>query len=141
MTHYRGAYRAAVSAALEAALADQRFSRISAWAQSVDPGQIPCFGVATPSETSSREGGTTVHRATVLQVAARVTGDEAHLETHLDDLSLTVEAVVLEALEPLSQIAALTSTSTSVDAGGQRRLGVLVMTFSVIRFTDAGLLS
>ena len=141
MTHYRADYRAAVIAALDAALAAGGFTRISAWAQNIDPGQLPCFGVATPSEGSTREGGDTVHRSTTLQVAARIMGDEANLETALDDLSIEVEAAVLAALDPISHIAALASTSTSIDAGGQRRLGVLVMTFTVIRFTDAGSLS
>lgn len=141
MTHYRADYRAAVIAALDAALVSRGFNRLSAWAQTVDPGQLPCFGVATPSESSTREGGATVHRSTTLQVAARIMGDEANLESALDDLSIDIEAAVLAALDPISHIAALASTNTSIDSGGQRRLGVLIMTFTVIRFTDAGSLS
>lgn len=138
MSHYRSEYRGIVGVALNAALVGRGFRQIAAWSQRVDDSQLPCFGVATPQETSSREGGDTVFRTTTLQVAARIQGDEESIEAALDALSLDIEAEVLVALDPLAHIVALDTTDTSVDAGGQRRLGVLIMNFSVIRFTDAG---
>ncbi len=137
MNHYRTDYRTVVAAALDVALVGRGFRRVSAWAQKVDDSQLPCFGVATPGETSSREGGDTVHRVTTVQVAARIAGDEDGIEAALDELSLTIEAAVLPALDPVSHIVALSTTGTTVDAGGQRRLGILIMNFSVTRFTDA----
>lgn len=137
MSHYRTAYREAAAAAILTSPDFRGYARVSAWAQKVDPTQMPCFGVATPRETSARAGGGTVHRVTTVQIGARLAGGE-DLEQMLDAISLAAEVAVLPALEPLSHIVELAQVSTSVDAGGERRIGTLIMDFSVTRFTDAG---
>lgn len=137
MSHYRAEYRAAVTAALSASPQFSQFRTQSAWVQRLDPGKLPCFAVATPGEGSTREAGNTVHRTTTVQVAFRMDGT-SDLETCLDDLSIVAEQVILEALEPLTHILALAETTTSIDAGGERPIGILIMKFTATRFTDAG---
>lgn len=140
MTHYRAEYRAAVTAALAASAAFASFKTQSAWAQKIDPGQLPCFAVATPREGSSREGGSTVHRQSTVQVAFRIDGN-ADIEGAMDDLSIEAEAVILPVLEGLAHIVALTSTNMAVDASGAKPVGVVILEFTAVRFTDAGSLN
>jgi hypothetical protein len=137
MSHYRADYRAAVTAAIKASPQFSQFRTQSAWVQRLDPDQLPCFAVATPREGSTREGGNSVHRTTTVQVAFRMDGS-GDLETSLDDLSIVAEQVILEALQPLAHILSLAGTTTSIDAGGERPMGILIMEFTAIRFTDAG---
>lgn len=137
MTHYRSEYRKVVREALQVEPALGGYTYLSAWAQKIDPSQLPVFGVATPNEASSRQGGDTVHRITTLQIAARFRGGD-DIEDDLDDLSLAIEAAVLTALDPVSHIAELSRTSASPDAGGEQRSGTLLMEFTITRFTDAG---
>ncbi|VDC31420.1 hypothetical protein [Pseudogemmobacter humi] len=137
MTHYRTAYRNAVKDAIAGDAAFGDFTFLPAWSQKIDPSQLPVFGVATPSEGSSRQGGDTVHRVTTVRVAMKVV-EAGDIEAELDDLSFDIEALVLPVLEPLSHIVELNSTATSTEAGGERKTGTLVMDFSVTRFTDAG---
>lgn len=135
--HYRKAYREAIAAAVLADPAFAGFRRETAWAQQIDPSQLPIFGVATPGESCAESSVSTVHRRTTVQVALKIAAS-ATVEDDLDDLSLALEVCVLDALGPLCPIVALTSTSTSIDAGGRQRAGVLVMEFTALRFTGAG---
>ena len=136
MTHYREGYREALAGELERDPAFAGFRREMAWAQRIDTSQLPVFGVATPRESCARAGGTTVHRVTTVQVALKIAGG-ADLEGALDTLSLALERCALGALRDLAHIVELSSTSSSVDAGGEKRTGVLIMEFAVTRFTDA----
>lgn len=137
MTHYRAEYRAVTRDALSASERFQEFQEKSAWAQNIDPEALPIFGVATPRETSSREGGGTVHRVTTVLVALKRQGGD-DLEDILDGDSLEVERILLGVLEPCSHIVALGATDTSINGEGSQRIGTLLMEFLVTRFTDAG---
>lgn len=135
MTHYRTTYRTLAAAALKSAPALAGFRQIDAWAQGIDPSQLPCFGIATPSETSSRSASEGVDRQTTIQIAAKISGAADQLEAALDDLSAEIEAVVIGALDiSAAHIVSLASTSTTISAEGQKRTGTLVLEFSAIRF-------
>lgn len=118
------------------ALPDHR--PIRAWAQKIDPGFLPCFGVATPAETSTREAQDCVQRRTTLQVAVKAFGADDGLEAAMDGLSLAVEAAVLAALEPLALMVWLERTGSTIEAGGMQKLATLTLEFAVVRFTDPG---
>lgn len=137
MRHYRAGYRDAVRRAIEGDSDFLDFTFLPAWTQKIDPSQLPVFGVSTPSEGSSRQGGNTVHRITTVRVSMMILAEE-DIEAELDDLSLPVEALVLAALDPISHIVELTRTSTVPEAGGEQKIGTLLMEFSVTLFTDAG---
>lgn len=137
MIHYRAEYRAAVRSAIEGYSEFLDFAFLPAWSQKIDPSQLPVFGVSTPAESSSRQGGDTVHRVTTVQVSMMILADD-DIEAELDDLSLTLEAVVLAALDPVSHIVELSRTRAVPEAGAEQKIGTLLMEFSVTRYTDAG---
>lgn len=137
MTHYRSAYRQAVREAIEGMPELAAFTFLPAWTQKIDASQLPVFGVSTASEGSSRQGDNTVHRVTTVRVSM-MTRAADDVESELDDLSLAVEAVVLAALDPISHIVELSRTSIAPEAGGEQKIGTLLMEFSVTRFTEAG---
>lgn len=137
MPHYRAEYRAAVKAAIAAEPRFRCFRAKSAWAQNIDPRELPVFGVATPREPCSREGGTTVHRVTTVLIALKRAGGD-DVEDILDEDSIEIERVVLPVLLARAQIVALAMTETFVNGEGSQRVGTLLMELTATRFTDEG---
>lgn len=128
--HYRRAYRDAAVAALGAAPELIGFTHLSAWAQNIDEATLPAFGVATPRETKAREAHDTSVRATVLTVALKRAGGD-DLEDLLDADSVVVERAVIGSIETNDRECALTDTSVEIDGGASRRIGTIIMNFTV----------
>lgn len=127
--HYRAVYRSAVRAALLASPEFGAFNARSAWAQKIDPEELPVFGVATPRESKDLEGhGTSARSTQLIVVLKRLGGDD--LEDVLDIDSEAVERIVLAALltDP-ERMVTLTDTEVTIDGSGAQRVGTLQMTF------------
>ena len=127
--HYRAIYRSLVRAAMLASPEFGAFNARSAWAQKIDPEELPVFGVATPRETKDLEGhGTSTRSTHVIVVLKRLGGDD--LEDVLDLDSEAVERIVLTAmLADPERMVALTDTEVTIDGSGAQRVGTLQMTF------------
>ena len=129
--HRRSQYRAAVRAALVAEPVFAGFTVLSAWSQNIDKDTLPVLGVATPSETKDVDtlGSATVD--TQLVVVAKVSGGE-DLEDALDDLSEPIELAVIGVLDDEERQCQLRMTDTVLDGAGEKRVGTITMTFSVV---------
>ena len=127
--HYRAVYRSLVRAAMLASSEFGAFNARSAWAQKIDPEELPVFGVATPRETKDLDSQDNSTRSTqVIVVLKRLGGDD--LEDVLDLDSEAVERIVLTALltDP-ERMVTLTDTEVTIDGSGAQRVGTLQMTF------------
>lgn len=130
MPHYRAGYRAAVRAAMAGSAQFDGFTVMSAWAQNIDADTLPVFGVATPHEGKQREAEDSSARDTTVKVAVKRTGGD-DLEDVLDDDSAIVEQLVLAVLDTDDAPCLLTDTQIELDGGGARRIGTLIMNFTV----------
>ncbi|TYB83967.1 hypothetical protein [Oceaniovalibus sp. ACAM 378] len=130
MSHYRSEYRTAVRTALKASSEFAEFTIMSAWAQKIDAETLPVMGVATPREGKQRDSLESSARETTVIVALKRQGGE-DIEDVLDDDSAVIERLVLSALEADGQDCQLVDTEIDLDGGGARRVGTLIMRFTV----------
>lgn len=135
MTHYRAQWREAVEAAI---LADARFRDIlpvRPWNQNLSAEELPAFNVATEREEVSQLTKVTVRRITTLTVRVW-RADNDRLDETLDDDAAAIEPIVLNALRPVCWEANFTGAESMFE--GQTRIGMLAMTFQIIRDTPEG---
>lgn len=135
MRHYRAAWRQAVEAAL---LAHPRFRdaiAVRPWNQNLSAEELPAITVQTDREEITRLTKTTMRRTCTIMVRVWRRDDD-RLDETLDDDSAVIEPVALAALSPL--VWDLDATETTVMFDGQTRVGMLAVTFTVMRNTPIG---
>jgi len=128
--HYRAEYRALARAALLADPTFEDYTLLSAWVRDIDPSTLPVLHVATPRETKEQDTHTSSTRVTTLMVIAKIKGGDA-IEDKLDELSTVVETVIGTALDSAERACLLGDTEVTVDGGGEKRVGTLIMRFSI----------
>ncbi len=135
MTHYRGAWRKAVEDAL---LADRRFRDVRLvrpWNQNMSAEDLPALTVTVDREEIVRADKATSQRTCTLTVRVWRTDDD-HLDDTLDADSAVIEPVVLSALDRLCWD--LEASETQVTFDGQTRVGMVAVSFTVMRHTPIG---
>jgi len=136
--HARAALRQSVR---DAVLAHDRFADFSLlrrWSANIDAQTLPAVLVATPEEQPRRVAVGQVNRLTDLRVSLRRLGGD-DMDDVLDEDSAVLETIVLPLLE---QVAPgefdLTLIETKVNEEANKSLGMLDMTFSLVRRTAEG---
>lgn len=136
MSHYRRAIRDTAVAAMAAAPAFQGFTQMSAWAQGLDLRSLPVWGIATPREVKAITGLEDAERAVdLVLVLKRAGGDD--LEDLLDEDSHAAEVAIVPGLRAATYDSSfLRSSEIRLDAGGEKRVGTLTMTFQIKVWTE-----
>lgn len=129
-TEMRDAVKAALAASVS--LADYR---AVPWGDDVSGKDLPAWSVATLRVDKRRSATRQYVRSTRVQVILRRSGG-ADLEDALDLDVAAAEAAALPALDALADDAELTTAEFDIPDRGQRRVGVVMLTFEVTQLTS-----
>lgn len=140
MPHYRSAYRAAVRAALAAHPGLAGVTILPVWPGSIDAATLPVLGVLTPQEPSAIDSQGGAEKRTLLQIALRREGGD-DIEDRFDEDSALIEALVLAALRSPEIGCALDETTIVSHSQSRAYVGTLVMSFRVLSWQPAPILS